>query len=183
MRTRLGVLATVVGLLVATTAQAGHHLWDFTEMFSNAAGTIQYVEMFTADNNEQGVGPFTVTTGTHTLNFVTNLPTSVTANTWILIATSNLGQQVNGVTPDYVVPANFFPTGGGTLNYASGVDVWSYGAVPVDGIHALARNASTPVNSPTNFAGQTGSINVGADRKSTRLNSSHMVQSRMPSSA
>jgi len=89
MRTRLGVLATVIGLLVATTAQAGHHLWDLTEMFSNASGTIQFIELFTAAADEQGVGPFTVTSTTHTFNFVTNLPSNLTANTWILIATSN----------------------------------------------------------------------------------------------
>ena len=162
MRNRLALLATVVGLFAATSAQAGHHLWDFTEMFSSANGAAQYVELFTAANDEQGLGPFTVTTGTHTLNFVTNLPTNVTANTWVLIATSNFASLPGGVTPDYICPAGFFPTGGGTLNYASGVDVWNYGAVPTDGVHALARNATTPINSPTNFAGQSGSVNAGA---------------------
>jgi len=162
MRKRLGLLATVVGLFAATTAHAGHHLWDFTEMFSNASGTIQFFELFTADNNEQGVGAFGVTSTTHSMSFVTNLPTATTANTWILCATSNLAGQVGGVTPDYIIAANFFPTAGGTLNYAGGADIWNYGAVPTDGVHSLARNASTPVNSPTNFAGQAGSINVGA---------------------
>jgi hypothetical protein len=46
MRNRLIVLATVVGLAIAATAQAGHHLWDFTEIYSNASGTIQYIELF-----------------------------------------------------------------------------------------------------------------------------------------
>jgi hypothetical protein len=59
--------------------------------------------------------------------------------------------------PDYVIPANFFSTGGGTINYA-GVDVWTYGAVPTDGVHSLARDGTTPVNSPKNFAGQFGSV-------------------------
>ena len=156
MRTRLAVVATIVGLIIASSAQAGHHLWVFTEMFSNASGSAQYIEMFTADANEQGVGPFTITSTTHTFNFVTNLPTAATANTWILVATSNFANL--GVTPDYIIPAQFFPTGGGTLNYAGGVQVWNYGAVPVDGYHSLHRDGTTAVNSPTNFAGTTRTV-------------------------
>jgi len=160
MRNRLAVLATVFGLFVAATAQAGHHLWVFTEMYSNASGSVQFVEMFTAANSEQGVGPFTITSTTHTFNFVTNLPTATTANTWILCATSGFGSLPGGVTPDYIIPGTFFPTGGGTLNYASGVQTWAYGVVPTDGYHSLLRNGSTAVNSPQNFAGQIGQIDL-----------------------
>jgi len=160
MRNRLVVLATVIGLVAGTSAQAGHHLWDFTEIFSNASGQVQFVELFTAEDNEQGVGPFTVTAGSNTFNFVTNLSTATTANTWILIATSGFGSLPGGVTPDYIIPGNFFPTGGGTLNYASGTDVWSYGAVPTNGVLSLQRNGSTATNSPTNFTGQSGSVNL-----------------------
>src|SRR5207244_1759546 len=81
-----------------------------------------------------------------------NLPTSTTANTWILVATSGFGSLPGGVTPDYIIPSNFFPTGGGTLNYASGVQSCSYGVVPTDGYHSLLRNVSTAVHSPHNFA-------------------------------
>jgi hypothetical protein len=161
MRTRLGALAVLVGLFTATSAQAGHHLWDTTEIFSNASGSVQFVELFTAANDEQGLGPFTLTSTTHTLNFVTSLPTNLTANTWVLVATSGFGALPGGVTPDYVVPASFFPTAGGTINYA-GVDIWNYGAVPTDGVLALQRNGSTATNSPHNFAGQSGSVNLGA---------------------
>jgi hypothetical protein len=162
MRIRLAVLATVVGLVLASSAQAGHHLWNFTEIFSNADGSVQFMELFTAANDEQGVGPFTVVSNTHTFNFVTSLSTNITANTWILIATSNFAGKPGAVTPDYIIPASFFQTGGGSLNYASGIQVWNYGAVPTDGVHSLLRNGTTAVNSPTNFAGQTGSVNLGA---------------------
>jgi hypothetical protein len=38
------------------------------------------------------------------------------------------------ITPDYILPVeNFFPTGGGSLNYASGADIWNYGTVPTNG--------------------------------------------------
>jgi len=166
MRTRAAILAPAAVLLVATSvappARAAHHLWNFTEIFSNANGSAQFMELFCPDANEQGVGPFTITSNTHTFNFVTNLPNSATANTYILVATSGFGTFPGGVTPDYVIPQNFFATGGGTLNYASGVAVWSYGAVPTDGSHSLLRSGSTAVNSPTNYAGNTGSVNVAA---------------------
>ena len=64
MRNRIVVLATAVGLVVAASAQAGHHLWDFTEMYSNASGSVQFVEMFTAVNGEAGVGPWSEPTST-----------------------------------------------------------------------------------------------------------------------
>jgi len=166
MRTRSTLFALAITLTavlsLAPTARAAHHLWNFTEMFSNANGSIQFVELFCPDANEQGVGPFTVTSNSHTFNFVTNLPNSATANTYILIATPGFGSVAGGVTPDYIIPQNFFPTGGGTLNYASGVATWSYGTVPTDGIHSLLRNGSTAINSPTNYAGQSGSLNVAS---------------------
>jgi hypothetical protein len=162
MRNRFVVLATVVGLVFAGTAQAGHHLWRFTEAFSNASGSVQFVELFVNATSEQGVGPFTVVAGSNTFNFVTNLPSSNTANTWILIATSGFGSLPGGVTPDYIIPGHFFATGGGTLNYASGIDTWNYGAVPGDGVHSLMRDGTFAVNSPTNFAGQSGSVNLSA---------------------
>ena len=128
-------------------------------MYSNASGSVQFVEMFTAVNGEVGVGPFTITAGANTFNFVTNTG-NPTVNTWILVATAGFGSIPGGVTPDYIIPGNFFATGGGTLNYASGTDVWAYGAVPTDGYHSLLRNGSTAVNSPTNFAGQVGAIDL-----------------------
>ena len=161
MRHRLGILAAVLSLALATPALAGHHLWDITEIYSNGDGSVQFVELFTADNNEQGVGPFNVTASGNTASFGgVNLPTSATANTWILMATSNFASQSGGITPDYLLPTHFFNTGGGTMNYA-GVDIWAYGKVPTDGVNSLQRNGSTAVNSPRNFAGASGSVNLG----------------------
>jgi len=161
MRSRLAASSILTALLLAAPAHAGHHLWDFTEIFSNADGSVQFVEIFTAEDNEHLINGFTITSGGNTLTFTSNLPTTVTANTWLLAATSNFAALPGAVTPDYVIPANFFPTGGGTLNYASGADVWNFGAVPTDGVNGLQRNGSPAANSPTNFAGQSGSVNLG----------------------
>ena len=162
MRILIGTIALIVaGSLGATSAQAGHHSWDITELYSNSSGSVQYVELFCPVNGEAGLGPFTLTSTTNTLNFVTNLSSGFTANTWVLCATSNFSSLAGGIPPDYVIPANFFPTAGGTINYAGGADIWNYGAVPTSGILALQRNGSNATNSPRNFAGQSGSVNLG----------------------
>jgi hypothetical protein len=162
MRLRLGILLTAVGLVMAPAAQAAHHLWTISEAFSNASGTVQFVELTCPAAGENNIGAFALTSNTHALNFVTNLNGATsTANSWVLAATSGFGSLPGGVAPDYIIPANFFNTGGGTLNYA-GIDNWSYGAVPTDGVHSLLRNGSTAVNSPSNFSGNTGSVNVSA---------------------
>lgn len=162
MRLRIGVLLSLVGLTFAPSAQAAHHLWKFSEAFSNASGTVQFVELFCPATGENSLGAFTVTSGANTFNFVNNLPPNSTLNTSVLIATSGFGSLPGGVTPDYILPANFLNTGGGTLNYASGVDTWAYGALPTDGVHSLLRNGSSAVNSPTNFGGSSGSVNLAA---------------------
>lgn len=160
MRNRLVVLATVLGLVTASSAQAAHHLWAFSEMFSNASGTVQYMEMFCTGANEQNLGTFGITSTTHSMSFLTNLSSGATTNTWILVATSNFASLPGGIAPDYVIPPNFFPTSGGTLNYASGTNTWAYGTVPTDGVTALHRDGSTGPNAPKNFAGGSGSVNA-----------------------
>jgi serralysin len=142
-----------------STSQAGHHLWRFTQLFSNASGTVQFAQLFVTEDNESGVGPFTIAASGHTFNLVSNLPSTTPANTWILVATSNFAALPGAVAPDHIIPANFFPPGGGIMNYA-GIDAWSYGTVPTDGVHSLMRDGSTVVNSAVNFAGQSGSVNV-----------------------
>lgn len=163
MRARFLVAALAVlgaGITSSPSSNAGHHLWKWSQIFSNASGDTQFAELAVSDDNEQGVGPFTVTTNTgHVFNFVTNLPTTATANTWILLGTANLGTLPGGVAPDYIIPANFFANGGGSLNYAN-VDTWAYGALPTDGKHSLMRDGSTPVNTLLSFSHGSGSISL-----------------------
>jgi len=166
MRAILVRFAVVVALVLgaASPAHAAHHLWRFSQLFSNASGSVQFIQLTVGEDGEQSVGSFGVTSGTNTFNFVTNLPSSTTSiNKWILIATSNFGSLAGGVTPDYIIPANFFATGGGTLNYASGTDVWNYGTVPTDGVNALHKSGATvttSTNSPANFNLQSGAVNL-----------------------
>jgi hypothetical protein len=169
MRARLAILAFVVGLVVAAPApaQASHHLWKLNQMFSNASGSVQFVQLklVQIEDGEDLLATMTLTSGTNTFTFP-NLPSSQTsAHPWILLATAGFGQLPGGVAPDFTIPANFFPTGGGTLNYASNGDVWNYTAVPTDGLNAFFKSGATVTtarNAPENFNTQSGSVNLAA---------------------
>jgi hypothetical protein len=148
-------------MVIPSLCRATHHLWRFTQVFSNASGTVQFVQLqnATTDTGETLLSGFTVMSGGNTFTFGSNL-TGSTANKWVLLATSNFASLAGGVPPDYIIPPNFLATGGGSLNYASGTDTWNYGVLPTDGVHSLMRSGTTAVNSPINFAGQMGSVNL-----------------------
>jgi hypothetical protein len=157
------ILTALVASVVVTAApsQGAHHLWTFSQVFSNASGSTQFVQMHCTDAGENTIGPFGFTSGSKPFSFATSLPSATsTANAWVLIGTSNIAGLPGGIAPDYTLPANFFSTGGDTLNYATGTDTWTFGTVPTDGVHSLMRNGTTAQNALINFAGMTGSINV-----------------------
>jgi serralysin len=146
---------------VAVPAYATFHLWKFDEVFSNADGSVQFIEMMDASNGENLVGGKQLKSSTNTFTVPTNLPSSTTANHHMLFATAGFGALGGGVTPDYVIPAHFFNTAGDTLNWAGGFDIKTFGTVPTDGIHSLLIPAGTSAtNSPTDFAGSSGIVNL-----------------------
>jgi hypothetical protein len=164
MRARLILVSALLAgslLVASSTSNASHHLWRLKSLFSNADGSVQWVQLFVTDSGEPNVGAFTVKSNTNTFSFLTNLPNSNTANTWILLATSNFAALHGGIAPDYIIPANFFSTGGDTLTYATTVDSWTFGAVPMDGVSQLNRDGTTARNVAINFAGQSTTVNLG----------------------
>lgn len=164
-----------VTCLFATPARAGFHLWEISEVFSSADGSVQFVEMRAQTGGQQFFQSFggassvlrsTNSLGTSTFTFATNLPGDTTSRTCI-IGTSNLASIPGGVTPNYIIPAGFVrrATGGGGAAVVFGPNP-SFGMVvtnlPSDGVSALIRSASgallVPTNSPRNFQNQSNSI-------------------------
>jgi serralysin len=140
------------------------HLYDINEIFSNADGSVQFIELRVGASNGEHLWKdktITVTQGgttPHTFTFPSDLPSSQTANTSVLIATqgfANLGV----VTPNFIVQDGFLFQGSGSVNFA-GVDVFSYSNLPTNGSLSVGVGGSTAANSPTNFAGQTGTVSV-----------------------
>ena len=164
-------------LAVTSPAFAGAHTWRISEIFTNASGTVQFVELFcVSGSGENFVGGLQVTTGTNTFSFPGNLAGS-TLNKRLLLGTAAYAALPGAPAPDYTIPANFFAVGGSfTIRYNPGgnydSNVVGAGAIPTGGINSLTwttfnggNTADTFVtnlaNSPQNFSGATGSVNAG----------------------
>ena len=147
-------------------AHAAFHLFQIEQLFSNADGSVQFVVLheFSGSNGENFWGGHQLMSSSAGANkmftFPSNLPSGATANKRVLVATQGFAALAI-VTPDFVVPNGFLPTGGGTLNY-SGVDSVNFGPLPTDGVTAINRNGMMIPNLATNFAGQTGSVTAAA---------------------
>jgi hypothetical protein len=167
------VIVALAALVHASAASAGHHQWIISEVFSNADGTVQFVELLGTANNEQGINGFNVATSpTGTTGLIQtsaplgpNLPSSATAGKYLLVATNGyaaLASQQGAPAPDRVLPDNFLEIAADTVRYAgiSATDV-VYTNLPTDGIDSLdLENPGGTVNTPENFAGATGSIDA-----------------------
>jgi hypothetical protein len=152
----------VAALFSAGAADASFHLFRISEIYSSADGTVQFVEITesTGSDFESFWAGQTLRSSqgatARTFTFPTNLPSTNTANRSVIVATPGFAAAA-GITPDFVVPAPFLFPNGGSINYAN-VDIVSYGPLPTDGVTSIDRNDVLAANTPTNFAGQTGSI-------------------------
>lgn len=157
------LIATICfALLVSTRALAEVHLWDITEVYTNDDGTIQFIEFFTTGGIETQTDGVAVTSSSVTNYTMTGNLSGNTSNHFFLIATSGFASIPNAVTPDFVMPNNFIAiSGGDTLKLAS-FDTFTFGAglLPTDGLLSLNRNLTPGTNSPTNFNGDSDSIDL-----------------------
>jgi hypothetical protein len=161
-------LAAFVAIaFVAAPAHALFHLWDFTELFSLADGSVQFIEMRTTSNGENvaTAGQLRSQSTGNVFIFPNNLPSNQTANKSMLVATAGFAALPGGITPDFTLPANFFNPAGDTVSlFLSGfgtVDSRTFTALPSDGVNSRHYPSNTlAANSPTNFAGASGSINL-----------------------
>jgi len=152
-------LCAIVLLLSAAAASATFHLWQVREIYSNADGTVQFVELATSASGQEFLADHTVTSSqgatTHSFTFPTNLPGDSAGRTFLI---GTVGFAARGlVAPDYVVPNGFLFTTNGNVNFA-GVDSVSWTVLPVDGVTSINHSGATAINSPKNFAGATGSV-------------------------
>jgi len=141
-------------LLTLNTGRASFHLWDINEVYSNADGSVQFIELFTSSGGQQFVSGHTITsTGAADFTFPSNSP-SPTAGHHLLIATGD----INGVTPDFTIPANFLTTGPGTVNFV-GADSLPYSFLPINGFSSIDGNGDIVTSAtPTNFSGSTTTL-------------------------
>ncbi|HEY8154225.1 MAG TPA: IPTL-CTERM sorting domain-containing protein [Myxococcota bacterium] len=166
--------ATALHFAVAGTAFAGTHTWDVNEVFSNADGSVQFVELVEANGtpNELGVPGQTLSSSLESFTIGGGPLSPPTSNKFFLIATAAFAALPGAPTPDSIVLASntpIFANTGDTINYGP-YDSLAFGSVPTNGILSLNRNLTTGTNSPTNYAGTSGSVDASTPAPLPALN-------------
>ncbi len=168
---RKASLAILVIALVMTTGGnlfAGGHTWRIGEAFSNADGTIQFIEVREAFglNNEVAINGRVLSSNT-TPGGVTIAGNAAapTGNKRFLFGTPAF-QALPGVPQvNFTISANFFNPVSDTLRL-TGLDTWVISNVPTDGYLSRNKGASptfpitTEANTPTNYAGVSVTIDL-----------------------
>ncbi|HET9481417.1 MAG TPA: hypothetical protein VFP98_06665 [Candidatus Polarisedimenticolia bacterium] len=160
--TRSIALGMLVLAAAGSQATAGGHTWRIKELFSNADGTIQFIEVWESlggagEVNTQG---HNIVSNTHSV--AVNGPVASPTSFRRLLFGTPAFQALPGAPPvDQTIVANFFNPNGDTITYTA-LDVQSFGpgVLPTDGIRSLNRDGTTGVNSPENYAQEVGSVDA-----------------------
>lgn len=160
------VLIGVAALGVpAAHVTAGSHLWRFNELFTNADRTIQFIEMkeCCGASGERLVRDKWIRSASGGEFVFPDHLVGDTANRHLLLATAGFAALPGAPTPDFIIDEAFFALVEDEMTY------WMYeaarfnyaaGDLPSDGITALNIDLTNSVNSPTNFAEESGSVVV-----------------------
>ena len=117
-------------VLASTAAHASFHLWVFDQIYSDASGTVQYVQFSTTSAGQELMTltslQATLGMATNSFPFPSDLPITAgsTTNKKFIVATQgfvNLGI----LAPDYVVPNGFLFKPSGTITLV-GADTVTY---------------------------------------------------------
>jgi hypothetical protein len=152
----------------ASSSNAAVHFWEITEVYSNADGSVQFIEMFDPLNGENYVAGsqliFDADGVITTYTFPDNIPLNIpTGQNNLLIATQGF-EAVAGVTPDFERAAGMFfnpnfsdltVTFTGSFSELVALD----DVFPTDGVHSWTQNGSA-INSPRNIHDQEGFVDL-----------------------
>ena len=146
-------------LIFAGHVPASFHLWQISEIYSNADGTVQFIELATTSGGQQFLAGHNITsrqgTASRSFTFLSNLPGDSSFKSF-LIGTQGFAA-LGVVQPDYIVPNGFLFTSNASVDFA-GVDSVTYTALPTTGGLSINATGATAVNSPRNFAGASGTV-------------------------
>ncbi len=158
---------------------AGSHQWRFSEFYSSPDRTIQFIEMqeIAGSATEHAIQEHWYKTNSYNATLAdllgSPLPNVSTANKKFLVGSQSYAALTGVPPPDYVIPD-------GAINPAGDTVVWWFyqtieipvGVMPSDGANSISVvNPAIPgippvysvgPNSPTNFAGQTGTVVLAA---------------------
>jgi serralysin len=184
LATTLVIFAFLAGANPAV--HAAFHLWNVKEVFSNADGSVQFVEMFDNSPGETAVSGFKLRSNSDGVIKEFTFPGSLVNSTpgHMLIATSGFGSLAGGVAPTFTFDQSstaltlpFFNPNATNITFtftgSSDTMTLTGASLPKDGIRSLTdanasgfpnltSNNSSGVNSPTNLLGASGGINLSS---------------------
>lgn len=147
--------------MITSPAQAAFHLWNIREIYTDASGSLQFIELFCPASGQTFLDgqQIRVSSGgtTHTFSLSGNLNTD-SLNHALLFATAG-AQGAGAPAPNFTLPNGFLFAGGGTISFF-GANGGTYTALPTDGTLSRTWGDGNAVNSPQNFAGQVGVVAV-----------------------
>ena len=145
---------------VSMSSHSAFHFVQINEVYSNASGTVQFVELTMLAGGQTFFSGQTISStqggSTKTFTFPNNLSRGV-AGAKVLIGTTGYAALAGVPAPDYTVQNGFIFTSNVTINFA-GVDFVSFPSIPTDGTLSIDRSLATATNTPTNNAGATGTV-------------------------
>jgi hypothetical protein len=168
-RVRFAVAVIAFGLVTlwSTTAFAFFHLWQFTEFFSNADGSVQFIELQSSGGFEtQAMGAEIRSASTGKVLTLTQNLSGTTLNKRLLLATPGFESLPGAIAPDFPatpLPEGFFNPAGDTISlfHHQPIDSRTFTSVPTDGVMSRVYPSNTlAANSPTNFLGHAGTIDL-----------------------
>ena len=139
-------------------AVASHHSWQIVEVFSNADGTLQFIEWKADAGNHNSLSccdmvATNTSTGDTQLFRPSNISGSQTDD-YYLFATSGFAE-VYGIVPDQIIPDGFLTTTAGSVRYNNTL---SWSSLPTDGVNSYAAGGVTEAATPRNFVDATTTI-------------------------
>jgi hypothetical protein len=167
-------LICIAALIAASSpAQAAAHFWRVKEIFSNADGTIQFIELATCcmSTAERSLAGHIVRSSTNSFTIPSNVLGS-TLDKHLLLGTAAYAALPGAPPPDHIIaPTNgpsFFSVASDTITFSFyDMLIFSAGQLPTDGVNSLNKDPEDITdpkvvarNSPTNYAGVTGSVSA-----------------------
>jgi len=158
---RASIAAIIAASLAVTPAQGAFHLWTIREVYTDATGANQFIELFNGSGFDQpSVGSHTITVSDGVTTHMYTVPNNVnnTVNQALLFGTASI-TNFGSPKPDFVLPNNFVLAGGATISFF-GQGGGPYAALPTDGVLSRTWGDGNAVNSPQNLGGQMGTISI-----------------------
>lgn len=164
------VAAILLALAAPSSSGAapGTSSFGMTQIFSSATGDLQFIQLseLSGNDGEDRFGDLMISVTnrhgvTKVLPFPHNLRSALTAHKQVVIVSGTLAASLPPAFADYVMPNQFLPTDGGTINFA-GVDLWTYAALLTVG-SSLGRDGRTVNAMMQNFDGGSAPAGSGTD--------------------